>query len=234
MKTLFVSLALGAAALAAPLAQAAPAAAPAPADDLQKLVVLLVPEDSMTQVALRAFDASMAQGTVGDAETERLLKQYPGLKEHVAATVKPEMVKVLLAGLPALRQRIGNVLSAEMTADEIAATYTFFASPTGKKVYANALGTMGSDPGDDEDQVKQKAMDAVMASLTPEDYPALMAFGTSSAAKKMNAINPKISAASKAWAEELLAQHRDRLTKLAAAAALDYAAKAARAKQGTL
>jgi hypothetical protein len=84
--------------------------------------------------------------------------------------------------------------------------------------------------GTDEAQSRQTAMNAAMASLAPEDYPALMAFGASGASKKMGAINPRISAASKAWAARLIAENGDLMRGLQRCAADDFRKKGGKAQ----
>ena len=219
MGKLLAAVALAAIAVPAAARPAEPAAFATSRAEVQRLVDLLLPDAAMTDLALRAFNHGIEQGTVGDAQVKAYFAQYPGLKDHVAVALRPEMRKIMKRELPLLRDEIGTVIAAELTPDEIVATETFFASPTGQKVYASALQSMGDRPDRDEAEVRSAAMSAVMSNLAPEDYPALMAFGASSAAGKMNSVNPKIAAASKAWADRLVAKNGPRMNRLARKAA---------------
>lgn len=203
-------------------------AASARTAELDRLVVLLVPDAAMADLAARAFDQAIAQGRSGDAETRAAIARHPGLRAHLAAAVRPRMLRILKRELPALRGEIGAILAAELSDAEVRDAATFFASAAGQKVYAQALRAIGDNPDRDAAQVKDAAMSAVMGSLAPEDYPALIVFGASSAAAKMKTINPRIAAASKAWSERLLAKHGRKMDKLAKRATRRYLARSRR------
>lgn len=209
VKLILAALALGG--LAAPAA-ASPVVRAAPAGDLDRLVRLLVPDAAMLDLAMKALDGNAPPALAGDAAT----------RAHVAARVRPEVQRLLARELPSLRPEIAAILTAELTQPEIAEATTFFASPTGQKVYAAAIASIAAKPGMTEDQAREAAMNAAIASLAPEDYPAMIAFAASGASAKMGAINPRVSAASKAWAARLAERDGERIRALQLRAAEDY------------
>jgi hypothetical protein len=225
MKPLFAALALGVAVLPVQAFAAAPLAAPVADGDLQKLVALMAPEDSIGRIAGQAFDKGMDQQIAGDPKMKATYDANPGLREQVGGQLRGQFTRILVAALPSLRGEIAGILQAELTPGEIGDTLTFFASPTGQKVRAEVYETMGSAPGQSPQEMQQAAMAAVMAKMTAEDYPALMAFAGSTAAQKMGSVNPKIAAASQAWALKLVAANRPQMEGFATKAVADYLAK---------
>lgn len=224
MRALFAALALGLA-VAGP-AEARPlAGVTVPGPELDRLVRLLVPDDAMADLAARAFDRDMAQGRAGLAQ---LYRRYPGLKAQVDARVRPQLLRILKRELPSLRREIGAILAKEMTPSEVSASATFFASPTGRKVYARALQAIGENSNRSEADASAAAMQAVMSNLGARDLPAVLDFSASGAAARMRVVNPKVSAASRAWAERVTARNGARIRKLARRAADAFVARAGR------
>jgi hypothetical protein len=226
MKPFLAALMLSAAALA-PVAvhAAAPASAPAPDANLDKLVALMAPEDAISRLAGKAFDAGMDEQLAADPKMKASFDANPGLRDEVGGKLRAQFTGILLTALPTLRVQLGGILQQELTTTEVADTLAFFASPTGQKLRAEVYETMGSAPGQSPEEVQQAAIAAVMQKMTAEDYPALMAFGASPAAQKMGTLNPKISAASKAWAEKLVADNRTQMKALAVKLTADYLAR---------
>jgi Uncharacterized protein conserved in bacteria (DUF2059) len=226
MKPLLLALALSAAALAPASAfAAAPAAAPVADTDLQKLVSLLAPEEAITQLAGKSFDTGMDQRIAANPKLKAAYAADPAMREAVGSQLRTQFASVLVAALPSLRAEIETILKTALTPAEIADSLSFFASPTGQKVRAEVYETMGSAPGQSTQEMQQAAIAAVMAKMTAEDYPALMAFAGSTASQKMGTVNPRISAASQAWADRLVAANRPKLEALADKLAADYRAR---------
>lgn len=221
MKFVFAAFLLGATALAPVPAQAGVPlqAARAEAD---RLVGVMLADDAMMDVASRSFTYGMEQQLAGDPATQKLYAANPGMKDHVAAQVRAEFLKVTRAELPALRSDVSRLIQADMTAAEIADARTFLESTTGRKVAAQLYRSIGDKPDGNQQEMQQAAMASLMGSLTPEDYPALMAFGGSPAAQKMQALNPRITAASQAWSNRLIAANEARMKTLAAQSAAQF------------
>jgi hypothetical protein len=220
------ALALGAAALAPAMAFAAsPVAAPAADTDLDKLVALMAPEDSIGQLAGKAFDAGMDQQLAADPRMKATFDANPGLRDQVGGQLRTQFTGILVAALPSLRTEISGILQQGLTTSEIADTLIFFASPTGQKLRAEVYETMAGAPGQSPAEIQQAAVASVMAKMTADDYPALMAFGASPAAQKMGTLNPKIAAASQAWAEKLVVANRPKMQGLAVKLTAEYLAK---------
>lgn len=224
MKMLVTALMLGSAAVSPPVL-AAPQAAQAQAS-AEQLVSALLPEPAMVAVGSRAFDAGMEEQLAADAAAKKRFDANPGLKAHVAGVVRTDFVETLKRDLPALRTSIAAILKQDLTPGEINDTLTFFNSNVGRRLMTQIYQSIGDKPDQSQEELQQAASASVMANLQPEDMPALMAFGTSTAAAKMQAVNPKISAASQAWAAKLIASHGPRLKALAEKATADYLAKA--------
>ncbi len=215
MKLIFAALALGS--LAAPAA-AHPIQAAQTAPDLDRLVALLVPEARMIDIAMKGLETATP-----DPAIAALYAANPATKPYVEAQVRPELQRVLQRELPALRTQIAAILTAQLTPSEVTDATVFFASPTGQKLYAAAIGSLaGGKPDMTEAESRDAAMQAAMASLTPDDYPALMAFSASNASKKMGAINPQIGTASKAWAARVIAENGERMHAIALRAAQEF------------
>lgn len=221
MKFVFAAFLLGATMLAPVPAQAGVPlqAARAEAD---RLVGVMLADDAMMDVASRSFTYGMEQQLAGDPATQKLYAANPGMKDYVAAQVRAEFLKVTRAELPALRSDVSRLIQADMTAAEIADARTFLESTTGRKVAAQLYRSIGDKPDGNQQEMQQAAMASLMGSLTPEDYPALMAFGGSPAAQKMQALNPRITAASQAWSNRLIAANEARMKTLAAQSAAQF------------
>jgi hypothetical protein len=225
MKPFLAALMLSAAALAPTTAfAAAPVAATVADANLDKLVALMAPEDAISRLAGKAFDAGMDEQLAADPKMKASFDANPGLRDQVGGELRTQFTTILVAALPSLRVQLGAILQQELTTTEVADTLAFFASPTGQKLRAEVYETMGSAPGQSPAEVQQAAIAAVMQKMTAEDYPALMAFGASPAAQKMGTINPKLTAASKAWAEKLVADNRSKMQALAVKLTADYLA----------
>ncbi len=72
---------------------------------------------------------------------------------------------------------------------------------------------------------QKTAVQAAVAELTEDDYPAITAFGASSAAKKMQLVNTKIMEVSKAWGMQLGTGNRAVLEKARATAEAEFLAR---------
>ncbi|UZK65347.1 hypothetical protein [Sphingomonas sp. M1-B02] len=220
MKHLLIALAVGTA-LHAPAQARVPAIVDA-RTDADALVAQLASDSAMARLGARAFDHGVEQEIAADPAIKATYAANPGLKAHVVAQLRGEFLKIMQRQLPALRSQLSQVVRTEMSAVEIADTLTFFQSPVGQKLKEQVYASMSDKPGQSPDEARQAAMTAVMSNLTAEDYPALMAFGASSAAQKMQAVNPKIAATSEAWAKKLVADSDARMRALAAEAAAAY------------
>lgn len=226
MKPFLAALALSAAVLAPAVAHAAaPATAPAADGQIEKLVTLILPDEAVSRVAGRAFDAGLDQRIAGDPRRQAAYAADPAMRQQVSGALKARYTMIVLGALPDLRTQIGAILKGELTPGEIADTIIFFSSSAGQKVRAQAYASMGSASGRSQDQLQQDAINAAMAQMTTADFPALMTFAGSSAAQKMGSVNPKIAATSRAWADGLFVANSASLAALADKLDADYLAK---------
>lgn len=222
MKFVFAALMLGSTALA-PLPALAHAVAPA--SDADRLVAALLPEDALVKITTKVFDNNLQNDTALSAEKKALYTANPGLKAHLSERMKGEIAVILRKDLPGLRTDLAALLMREMSASEISDTVAFFGSATGQKMMAHMYDGVANSAATSEAEAKQAAMAGLMASLTPEDYPALMAFGATPAAAKLQAVTPKVQDVTKAWAAKMIAANQARLTAAADKATADYLAK---------
>lgn len=222
MRMLFAALALTAPIASVPVALAGPVMLQRA--DAEALVRQMLDDATMSRIAARAFDQGAADTLAEAPEVQRQFAANPGLREHVQNTVRAEVVKAVVRDLPDLRAKLSALIAADLNPREIADVTTFFASPVGQKMKGAAYQSIADKPVPDQAKLQQQAIAAIMASIAPEDYPALMAFGTSSAAQKMQTLNPKITAASRTWTEAFIARHSPRMQELAAKAQADFLA----------
>lgn len=213
-------------------AQTEPKAPPQPAGaartitPAEQVVALMLPDEALSATMTKVFDASISDESKFTPERRALFDANPGLKDEIAALIRTRLVAIMTDNLPKLRADLAEVVSSDLTPVEIDDTLTFFASGTGKKMLAQLYAGMAASGSADEEAMRAKAMSTMMASLTPEDYPALMAFGSSSAAPKLKAMGAEFKAKSKAWGEDMIAQYGPELMKqVDAAIAAHQAAK---------
>jgi hypothetical protein len=208
MKRLLVLLAL-AALLPAPAQARAPWAL---ADSSADTLVALVADDaSVTQVGGKAFDTGFAREIATDPRIKAAFDADPVLRDRVAAALRGDFLASMRKALPALRDQLSGIVAQDMTPTEIIDTIAFFQSSVGKKLRTLVYRSLGNDPSQTQAQVTQQAMTSLLADLKPEEYPALLAFGGSPAAQKLQAVNPKIQAASQAWGARLFTDNAPRL-----------------------
>jgi hypothetical protein len=227
MKSMLTALLLGSATLA-PLPAFADAVvtAPAPASDADQLVAMLLPEDALVQITQRIFDNAVLNESGFTPEKKKLYADNSGLKPYIVAHVKGELATIMKRDLPGLRTDMAALLTREMSASEIADTLTFFASATGQKMMATMYAGIANSAAASEEEAKQAAMASLMASLTADDYPALMAFGSTPAATKLQAITPKIQDLSKSWAQKMIVANQAQLQASTEKATAEYLAQA--------
>lgn len=221
MRWRLAALALAAGVALAQPCGAAPAQARPVADvraEAERLVRVLLGNDAMLRLVASAFDSGLDEHLGSNART-------PGLKAYVDGQMRPAVMGIFLRAAPSLRTELSTIIAGTMTAGEIADTITFFDSSVGRKMKAQIYDSIQTGPGQDPAAIQQAALQSVMANLAPEDYAPLLAFGASSAAKKIEALNPQITAASTAWANRLVAANEATIEALAAKATAEYLEK---------
>ena len=214
--------------LATPLpAQAATAQPPqaAPVQGADRLVALLVSDESIVPLAGQLFDAHVGDDANLPAEQRAMFAADPALKQQVATSVRNEMAGVLRQELPGLRSRLAVLVGKEMTRQEIADSLAFFSTATGRKLMSGAYRAVGESGATSEAEAEKAAMAAVMRNLSPEDYSPLLTFGSSTAAQKFQTLRPRINEVSRRWGEEVVTRHQARLERTAERAIASYRGK---------
>lgn len=225
MKVLLTALALGAAAIGTAGAHEITTLTAPAATDAERLVALLAPDEMIVKVTTGVMDKGVQDETQFSPEKRKLYADNPGLKQAVTDRMRGEVTRLLRAELPGLRKQLGALLDAEMTPTEVSDTLTFFSSPTGGKMLSTMYAAIAETGVADQENAKQTAIAAMMASLTEADYPALMAFSASAGARKLQAVTPKIGEASKAWAEALIARQGPALAAVVETTTAEFLAK---------
>lgn len=223
MKLLLAALMLGTS--IAPPALAGDRVTVPAASDADKLVEALLPEPALVAITGKVFDNTVQNEANFAPEKKALYAANPGLKAHLSAAMKVELAAILRKDLPALRRDLAALLSGEMAAAEISQTLAFFASPTGQKMMTHMYDGVANSSAANETEAQQAAMAALTASLSAEDYPALMAFGATPAATKLQAVTPKVQALTKAWAAKMMVDNEARMKAAADKATAAYLAK---------
>lgn len=193
-------------------------------DDLDALLNILLPEEATLKLGGQGVDSGIQEAEENDANLRALYDANPGMREFVGKKLRAEYIVTLRRELPSLRRTVSGILSSDLSPADLAKVLAFFSSPTGRKLLALSLQSVGSDPAPGAEEQQAAATAAVMKSLTPEDMPALMAFGSSPAAAKMNTVNPKIAQAGTAWAEDMIERNKERFEKLGETAATEFLA----------
>lgn len=209
-------------ALAAPFAGLA---AEAPAADVERLVAILLPDQQLIDGTGKVFSNAIADETGLDAASRALFAANPGLKDHVAGRVRSELGVILRSELPDLRGRLATAIVQNLTPQDVRDTLGFFASPTGAKVVQQMYGGIATSGASNEEEAQQAGMSALMASLTPDDYPALMAFGASPAAAKLQTVTPRLHDVARNWGQSLVTRHEARLMAVAQKAVAEFLEK---------
>lgn len=225
MKRLIAALLFAGAAPSLAFAQAEPQTA-APRDtDAVTLTGMLLPDGQVRSLVSAGFRQGAANSLAGNPKEKALYDAHPGMEAFVLDRVSDTLVQLALADLPALHAQLATVVREEMEPQEIADTLAFFQSPTGTRMRARIAEALQRETPTTAEAGQKLAAEAATAGLTPEDYPTLQAFGTSSAARKMQGLNPKILAASQAWGVQLGAINAGKLKAAREAAEAEYLAK---------
>lgn len=225
MRMLFAALLIAGATPSLAMAQAEPTTRAPQAGDAARLAGIMVPDAQMPGLIAIGFRRGFATSIAGNPKAKGLYDANPGMEDFVTTKVSEELVKLAAADLPTLREQLTGIVRDEMEPDEIVDTLTFFESPTGTKMRARIVAAMQKQAPATAEEGQKTAAEAAVADLTPEDYPALTAFGTSTAAKKMQLVNPKIMAASQAWSMQLGTANAAKLKAVREAAEAEFLAK---------
>lgn len=225
MKALFAALLIAGLTPALALAQAEPTTRAPQAGDAAKLAGLIVPDAQMPTLIATGFRRGFATSIAANPTAKALYDANPGMEDFVVQRVSDTLGRLAAADLPALREQLAGIVHDEMEPDEIVDTLTFFESPTGTKMRARVVAAMQQQAPASAEEGQKAAAAAAIADLTPEDYPALTAFARSSAAKKMQLVNPKIMAASQAWGLQVGSANAAKLKATREAAEAEFLAK---------
>ncbi|WP_010543133.1 DUF2059 domain-containing protein [Sphingomonas elodea] len=185
------------------VAQTRPETRAPQAGDAARLAGLIIPEAQMPALIGIGFRQGFGASLAGNPEVKKTYDANPGMQDFVAERVSQYLARLAIADLPSLREQLAAVVRDELEAEEIVDTITFFESPTGMKMRARATAALQEKGATSAEEGQKTAVAAAVADLTEDDYPALTAFGASSAAKKMQLVNTRIMEVTKAWGRQL-------------------------------
>lgn len=219
---LLAGLALSPVAMAG-AASAATEAAVAPSADLDRLLDVLADEAVLRDLMFKAVDMQFQSMGQNDKDMASLFRDHPGLQQHLTTKTQEKIATLLPGALPELRASIGALLTQELTSKELAVMANFFATPSGKALYA-----VGANKGLHEEMTGKKADfgDAeIYKTIRKEDIPALLEFSKSGASNKLDAMGPRLEKMSGDWGEALMRAHEGEFETLGAEATIDFLSK---------
>ncbi|WP_333573339.1 hypothetical protein [Sphingomonas sp.] len=225
MKLLAAALLMAVAVPGIALAQTAPTTRAPQEADAARLASLMVPEAQMPALIGIGFRQGFGPSLAANPAGKALYDAHPGMQDFVADSVSKELARLAVADLQSLRDQLAQVVRDELEPEEIVDTITFFESATGVKMRARATAALKEKGATSAEDGQKTAVQAAVAELTEDDYPAITAFGASSAAKKMQLVNTKIMEVSKAWGMQLGTGNRAVLEKARATAEAEFLAR---------
>jgi hypothetical protein len=116
------------------------AAAAIHADALQ-LAELMAPRDVMLAGELRQFDLHFRQTILNGRTVEEVDGEYPGLTDAIVAAARPLVVKAAGRALDEIYPKVGQVIQARLTGDEIAQLQTFYRTGAGRTIVRGMAAT---------------------------------------------------------------------------------------------
>ena len=199
-------LALAAAVPAVPTAAAPPAATPPIQQDRAAALAELVSGSHiLLPIELHYARIGFDAGFDTDPEAKALVDENPGLREAIWAAVEPEFRRSSIEGHPALLASIAAVYRSRFTPAELEAVHSFFASTTGRKLVRAMYDGMDVGPIIAEavggaDKISAGALRAAedagkkhaVATLGPEDDPALRALAEGVSMAKLQAVGAEV------------------------------------------
>lgn len=137
--------------------------------------------------AIRAHVESHVEGLKQrDPQIDRRLATDAALQVALVDRVTAHYQSEAFARLPAARALLGELLSREMTATQLAATARMFASDTGKRLVEHILKSLMT--ASSEEDVEEMSDAEAGALIDAKDTPAMLAFTQSGADKKFEKI----------------------------------------------
>ena len=200
------------------VAQAVPSTIPSRAQGPERLADLLVAEKDVIDTAAGNFDQSF-NAVIKARLANSTAKPSPQLMDAIRASGRRETMAILHEGYPELRRIVIDRFRTGLTPSEIADANAFYASPTGRRM--NAAATANAR-GRGAEAIAQNMVDGVVGAMGPEDAPAIRAFGSTSAAAKMQILSPQLQQASVNWATNLMNANGARLQRATQTAAQTY------------
>lgn len=204
---LLLTAAAAASAASAAAAQTAAPATHSPAAELFETIT--EPERLVATGRQKAREQFMA-GLRSQPNAVALDKQRPGLFDAAARAIDAELQLAYAGFIDKARARFASALEAQMTPEEIGQVIAFYRTPTGQRMLAQsraagiakgaAIGARAAQQGEmriDRDQMDGMANEAAVAALQalqPEDIPVVAAFGQTSGARKLAALQNELNA----------------------------------------
>lgn len=182
--------------------------------DARALAELVSPADLFVEKEVAVARQAFFAGLESDPDSKALEADHPGISKALWTAAEPELRKSLVADVPEYRAVLARVYQQRLSAAEIAALRTFYATEVGRKLVRSMLTGLDAQPMIDElianpdagismqaatasiDAAKKKAV----GQITDKDVPALMQLQRSMDLKKMNEVGVEIRRATLEWA----------------------------------
>ena len=201
-----------------PVLTAPPPIRPRPVSDQDRAIVdLMVPHDVFISGNVAAFVVSFDAANARDSTTQKLLAENPTLRATLLAAAEPEMVKILEADYPALREHLAEVFATGLSPGDYAPVMAYLRSSaavksrtasygdSSRKLLAERSMANGNATLTKEDSAALSAKVAreTLQALTPAEISAVAQFSSSPAGRRFLLAHQRVTSISLEWANGL-------------------------------
>lgn len=152
-----------------------------------------------------AYRDTLRRSLEADAGMRDMEAQYPGILDHFLERVSPALVTESLRALPSLHAAIANLISQNLTPDQIESAIAFFESEAGRSLARAQYNNLDLEPAITSSvQGEDLTADSVAAmyrrgvtnsagALSPEHLAASMQFFSTTAGRRLRALEPELA-----------------------------------------
>lgn len=187
--------------------QPQPTAATARAD-ATRLAELLIPDNLYDRLMAPIFDALMMKEIESDANFRALAESRPEILSEFREQLVPVLIAILREEMPGYRADVRDLILSQANPEEIRTLADFFGSPGGRKFYSTLMGMIASNGGERPDN---KAIEQMVASMSPAELAELERLGRSPAMAKFGQITSGLGPISERWTQRLTEKHGKRI-----------------------
>ncbi|NML07176.1 hypothetical protein [Sphingomonas sp. G-3-2-10] len=207
------------AALATALAVMTPAVAPVPAQaqtaapseahvQASRLAALLIPDGIYDRLVGPIFDAMMMREIEQNSVFRTAIETRPEILSELREAMVPAIIAIMREELPSYRADVRDLILSRAKPEEVRTLADFFDSPTGRKFYSTLMGMMAASGGERPDN---KAVEDMIASMSPAELAELERIGRSPAMATFGEISRGLGPISDGWSKGLVTKHGHRI-----------------------